>query len=66
MVVIPAGDYSRRIKPGDLKCILGGGARSLTYIRLFVVLDEFGELKVSCDDRHLTAETHTQTRSFKC
>lgn len=30
---------------------------SLTYISLFVVLDEFGELKVPSDDRHLEADT---------
>lgn len=35
----------------------GAGAESLTYVSLFVVLDEFGELKVPGDDRHLEAET---------
>lgn len=43
-----------------------GWTESLTYISLFMVLDEFAELKVPSDDRHLEARMgRAQTVSRK-
>lgn len=58
-----------------MKCILGEieeytlaggriGALLLTYICLFVVLDEFSELKVSSNNRHLERETDEEETQF--
>lgn len=67
------GDYSgrsfRRIKPcGGFEMYPGvdWGIRALllTDICLFVVLDEFSELKVSSNNRHLERETDEEETQF--